>query len=251
MKLKKNNCSGFTRIELFVVIITILLLVTVGSSHSFGITRKAAVSYCRYNLMQCYNALSAFSKDHEEKLPWEVSNKNGGSLDDLGRYKNNYKHWQVLSNYLADPRIVRCANDSNRRQATFWQDRKPKDLNGKKYIPFSDPRLSASVGNKSFSYFIASDSKINSPDYILAGGRNLYYGKYNNDNDSKGAIKRFRLAYPPSANIHPGWSASLHNGKGLLLKSGGGVTFINGISLKKILIDSKNEMNLFNLPAGK
>ncbi len=235
--INRDTNSGFTRIELLVVTITLLMLFIVGAANLFGQARKATVSYCKYNLMQCYAGLKSFAEDHDGKLPWKVINTKGGSADDLGRYKNNFKHWQVLSNYLKSPQIVRCSVDSGRIQANSWLDKKPKDFEN--FIPFN--------GNRTFSYFIASDSILTGPDYVLAGSRNLSYGKYLNDSDSKGSIKRFKNAYPPSSNIKPRWSASLHSGKGMLLMSSGHVNY--NTLLADYLKKTENKDNIFHLPA--
>ena len=230
MNVQKRNNSGFSRVELLVVVVTTTLIFFIGINNLHGIDRKKHVSYCKYNLTQIYQALTAFKTDKEDKFPWQVAEKNGGSAEYLpkSRALHSYKHWLTLSKYLEHPKVFRCAVDVNRHTANSWLD-------------FNN--------STSFSYFIATESEPNEPEYIISGDRNITVGKYNNDNDMKSAVIMFKRKF--TAKKEPSWTGSLHNNSGILLMGNGSTPFIGNLGLKRELVYSKNPNNTLQFPSGK
>jgi hypothetical protein len=241
---KNNNKKAFTRLELLVLVIVLFSLLTLFKLNSYGTSKKYTLSICKYNLMQIYEAFHGFSKDHEDKLPWEVATKDGGSADSLGSYKEHWKHWQVLSNRLSDPKVVRCPKDRNRNKANSFVTAKPRGSAGKYVIPFGGTR-----GNMSMSYFLSAEAKLTEPGFILAGDRNIFFGKYENDNDSKGAIKKLGKKFAGKNKVE--WTESLHDRSGILLNSDGAISYTNNELLKDNLMNSKNKNNEVLFPIGK
>ena len=97
-------------------------------------------------------------------------------------------HWQSLSNELSNPKVVRSPRDSNRTQANSFATKAPRGAAGRDIVPFG-PKGNTG-GNYSFSYTIGSEADESKPNNILSATRNIEFGKYNNDKDSKGVIKK-------------------------------------------------------------
>ena len=76
----KENLSGFTLLELLVLIcliaiVSALMLPTGGGSH------KARIINCAHNLKSIDEDFLAWSQRHDGKLPMQVASQNGGTLD--------------------------------------------------------------------------------------------------------------------------------------------------------------------------
>ena len=99
------------------------------------------------------------------------------------------------------------------------------------------------------SYFLSVEAKVTEPGFILAGDRNIYFGKYNNDNDSKGAIKKLYKKFSGKNKVE--WTESLHDRSGILLNSDGAISYTNNELLKDNLMNSKNKNNEVLFPIGK
>ena len=79
---------------------------------------------------QIYQALTAFKTDKEDKFPWQVAEKDGGSAEYVPRNKafHSYKHWLTLSKYLEHPKVFRCTVDGNRHTANTFQNQCQRQL---------------------------------------------------------------------------------------------------------------------------
>ena len=242
MKIRKAKHNGFTRIELLVVIVIFALLITGSITNLFGYSRKKHVSYCKYNFIQTYRALTAFKDDSQNRFPWHVPEQDGGSIEYIANSKKlyTYKHWLSLAKYLEHPKILRCPEDRNRPRTNSWLENKPLGGAGKDVVPFS--------GNSAFSYFIATEAKPDVPEYIISGDRNMFFGKYSNDRDKMGSIENLGKIF--TSQKQPLWSQSLHSSKGILLKGDGNIFFISSQELGNELKNSENEKNRFHFPRG-
>jgi hypothetical protein len=83
---------------------------------------KAQSINCVNNLKQVGLAFRIWSTDNEDHFPFHVRSSKGGSLESCdqgpdGFDRNAYRHFQVLSNELATPKILVCVADSSRQPA--------------------------------------------------------------------------------------------------------------------------------------
>ena len=99
------------------------------------------------------------------------------------------RHWQSLSNELSNPKVIRCPRDGNRTQAnSFSGTGKARGAAGKTTLfrfAKGQQNQTFSKGTLSYSYFLGKGADESKPNNILAGDRNVLFGKYNNDEDKK------------------------------------------------------------------
>ena len=243
MLFKIRNKHAFTRIECIVLIATITLMLALVKQNIFASSKKYTLSICKYNLMHSYKGFYVFSQSNDNKFPWEVSLKEGGTIDSLGKYKENWVHWQKLSNTLDNPKTLRCAVDKNRYNANTFLSNKPRGAAGRSVNPLGVG------GNGSLSYFLASEASLTKGNSIMAGHRNIHFGKYNNGHDSKGAIKKLGKRFSGKSTVT--WTKNLHRDTGLISNIDGSIFYTDSGLLKDFLMKSENKDNEMLFPAGK
>jgi hypothetical protein len=72
---------------------------------------------CSNNLKQVGLAFRMWANDHNDRFPMEVSSKDGGARDFLDA-TNFYINFEVMSNELGSPRVLRCPHNKDRSFAT-------------------------------------------------------------------------------------------------------------------------------------
>src|SRR6266850_1224646 len=148
---EERRTRAFSLIELLLVIAIVailaaLILPAVSKAYARGKRAK-----CLSNLKQIGLAFHTFGHDHQDKLPMQVSTNSGGSLEFVARGPNySFRHLQVLSNELVDPRLLVCPADRRLPAENF-----------------------ALLQNENVSYFVAPSAEFGNSASILAGDRNI------------------------------------------------------------------------------
>jgi hypothetical protein len=141
-------------------------------------------------------AFRSWSIDNNDHFPMQVSVTNGGTME-LVASGVVYPHFQVMSNELSTPKILRCPNDEKRSYAT---------------------NFAVDLTDRNLSYFVNMDATNGDGSILLSGDRNI----------TNGARAGHRLVSLTKADTI-GWTKEIHLEKGHLGFSDGRVdSFTNG-----------------------
>jgi prepilin-type N-terminal cleavage/methylation domain-containing protein/prepilin-type processing-associated H-X9-DG protein len=153
----RTTRRGFTLIELLVVIAVIAILAALLLPAIERARAQARRVQCVSQLKQIGLAFLSFSHDHNNQFPMKVSTNLGGSLEFLdtagrlnGAFYFAYRHFQPLSNYLVEARVLVCPRDRRAISTNF-------------------PGLK----NENISYFVNIEAEPGETDSILAGDGNI------------------------------------------------------------------------------
>jgi prepilin-type processing-associated H-X9-DG protein len=149
---RQCRLAAFTKWELVFVIAVLLMLVFLVMTWMAGKRSHSPRIDCVNNLKAVGMAARVFAYDHEEKFPWQVPVKQGGSME-FFTASDVFRHFQVMSNELPTPKVLVCAGDKERRPAKNWT----KDFKG----------------NERVSYFVGLDARAGSGEWFLSGDRNI------------------------------------------------------------------------------
>jgi prepilin-type N-terminal cleavage/methylation domain-containing protein/prepilin-type processing-associated H-X9-DG protein len=155
MRLNQRQArSGFTLIELMIVILGVSVLVMMLLPRHTGHKVKATKINCTNNLKQIGLAYRQWAIDHNEQFPAAVPLTNGGAMEAV-MAGNVAAVFQVMSNELNTPKILFCPADKRRMSTTLF---------------------APGLGNSNVNYFVGLDASPASPQMFLSGDDNLLVG---------------------------------------------------------------------------
>jgi hypothetical protein len=203
--------DAFTRIELIVVVLVLVVSACVLLPQLAHAKRTAQLSHCGKNLNGIILAHLLWVNDRElAALPGQISTNDGGTMEYLQKGEL-FRHFQSLSNELFDPtlpppfdlRVLVCPSDN--RQA------------GKSFATLANSNLSYFVnGNVSRVSGKGIDFSHYSMSHIAVGDRNVTSSVWRT-----GGV----AVIDPSQQV--GWSRSMHN-KRKFKPLGGNVAYLYG-----------------------
>ena len=143
------------------------LLIANGADVDDGWTwEKVQSQLCFNNLKQIGTAIGIYAINNQDRYPWQVPQSEGGTaeiaqprsdtdalLDIDGKPifdANAWRHFQVLSDELSNPKVLRCPNDESQTQANTFSSTPPKRA-GRNIIPFD---------KNSVSYWLRTDPEV-------------------------------------------------------------------------------------------
>jgi hypothetical protein len=156
---------------------------------------------CVNNLKQVGLAYRLWAGDNGDKFPMQVSTNTGGTME-LVQSGAAYPHFQVMSNELSTPKILKCPEDKLRVTANHF---------------------GPALRDTNISYFIGLEADETLPSMWLAGDRNLTA----NGLEVKPGLFTFK------ANKILGWSAQLHKHQGNLGLADGSAQQVTNTRLQR------------------
>ena len=143
--------QALTKIDVLVIVAVLVVVAALLLPALAAAKRKSSRIGCMGNIKQIGIAFRLWEGDNGDKYPMAVSVTNGGAME-LAATGNVAACFQVMSNELSTPKILRCPNDVCRTYATNFS------------TGFSDANI---------SYFVNQDAAETYPQMILDGDDNL------------------------------------------------------------------------------
>jgi competence protein ComGC len=164
--------------EVLVVAAILVLLAVVLLPALITANRRPNTGSCAGNLKQIYVSSRVWADDHNGKYPMEITTANGGTME-LAATGDVVATFQVMSNELSTPKVLRCPVDTQHVMTN---------------------NFGASLTAKNISYFLGLDASTNSPHAFLCGDDNFEIGGV--------PVKSSLLELP--ANSPVSWTSGRH-----------------------------------------
>ena len=158
MRSISKNGRAFTLVEMLVVIAIIAILAAMLLPVLAKSKGKAQRISCVSNLKQTGLGILMWAQDHEGKYPWLVKTTEGGSYS----LDQAWRHYALLSNELATPKVLHCPSDKARQLANTFTG------GGESLVALTNSAVSYAVGTEASegnaSMHIAVDRNITGRD---------------------------------------------------------------------------------------
>lgn len=203
----KPSLRGLTLVEVLVVIATMVVLIAVLLPLLNRGGPRSKKLGCTNHLKQLGLAYRIFATDNDDNFPWSTSTNSGGTMQIKLDPVTAYRHFQAISNELANPSLLCCPVDSKRRPATNW----------------------VALRNRNISYFVGIDSVGTFPQQPVSGDSDLMTNGV--------AVGTGILSL--GTNVTVGWTAGRHQNSGNILLGDGSVQRVTsaGLSTQVTSID--------------
>ena len=202
-RFSNQRTAALTLVEVTVVIAVLAIAVALILPALAKAKRKTSHISCANDLKQVGIAFRLWEGDNGDKYPMAVSVTNGGAME-LAATGNVAACFQVMSNELSTPKILRCPNDVCRTYATNFS------------TGFSDANI---------SYFVNQDAAETYPQMIIVGDDNLLV-------DGK-------PVQPGILNLRTGstiaWTKDRHHGVGNIGLADGSAQQVTGDGLNSVV----------------
>ena len=110
--ISRRGCSGLTKWDVLIVVAILFVLFLLLAPTNRNPDRERRIS-CVNQLKEAGRAFLNWRHDHDDKYPWQVSIHDGGTME-WAMAGPAYRHFRVLSNELANPKILICPSDKER-----------------------------------------------------------------------------------------------------------------------------------------
>jgi type II secretory pathway pseudopilin PulG len=209
-----GRCSkpGFTLVGLLVIIAVLAILAAMLLPALAQAKRKAQRINCVNNLKQTGLAFRVWEGDNGDKYPMAVSTDKGGTME-FTTGAGTFRHFQVMSNELATPKILVCPADTRVAAVNFVH-----------------------LKNQNVSYFVGLDAEDINPQRFLDGDRNL-----TGESDPESGI----LKLVPGQRVS--WTQDIHVNQGNAGLSDGSVQQYSNSGLREALKNSGDPTNTWRI----
>lgn len=202
-------------LAVIVCVVFIFILLGLIDFGTIGINKeRAKKTLCISHLKQVGIAFRTWEGDHEDQYPMNIPITNGGSME-WAAGNNMFRHFQVMSNELNNPKILFCPADEREWAHDF-----------------------ANLSNSNLSYFIGLDADESRPNMVLMGDRNLM---------TNGVAVGPGLAII-TTNSGVGWTAKMHKLAGNVVFGDGSVLQLNNASLQTYINRTGTNVNRLAVP---
>jgi prepilin-type N-terminal cleavage/methylation domain-containing protein len=213
-KRRTPTASAFTLVELLVVLAVLAAFVLFVTLVFAKAKNKARRITCVSNLVVNGLAFRIWANDNLNVYPMGASTNSGGPKEN-NQIAEVFRHFRVMSNELASPRVLTCPADT-RRPATSW----------------------TSLANSNISYFVGLDADPTTPQMFLSGDTNL-------ELDGKPVGPGIMNLY---SNSVVGWTAERHGPQGNAALTDGSVRQYSNARLREALAQTGVGTNRLAMP---
>jgi prepilin-type processing-associated H-X9-DG protein len=215
VRVAKRKLAGLTLTEV-VVIIAVLALLAAMLLPALAAKRSRHRFNCVNNLREVGLYFRLWAGDNGDNFPMQISVKQGGAME-LVATGNVVAVFQVMTNELGTPKILRCPDDLEHLAAT---------------------NFNSNFTAKNLSYFVGLNVQTNSPKSILGGDANF----------ERGGRAVVAGVYQIDTNAMIFWSPNRHNRRGNLVLADGSVQFVSNSNLVLQFIQTGLATNRLAIP---
>jgi prepilin-type N-terminal cleavage/methylation domain-containing protein len=222
----RPSMQGFTLIELLVVIAIISILAALLLPALSGAKQRGKGAECINNQRQMAVAYRLWANDNDDgHFPWNVDVSQGGT-----RGTTDWTdHCRVVSNELANPKLLACPTDAEKTPVQNWE---------------------SLDGDKNVSYFLGLSATESRPLSILAGDRGVS-GGMNSPSSGDGRLV-WEHTFIDSLDV--AFDNSMHKNRGYIVLADGSVHHASSQQLRDhvmaALISGGTNAVVFSLPRG-